>query len=74
MVRNMVRKRNPEHREVLFEFHEVGKGNSVRVSAIDVTTNTEVVIIGDKRFNEKMLMNQAVRKLKYVLEKKHKES
>jgi hypothetical protein len=65
----MVRKFDPNHREVLFEFHHVG-GNSVRVSAIDPVTNTEVIIVGDKRFSEKMLMNQAMRKLKYVLNKK----
>ncbi len=65
----MVQKRDPRNREILFEFQQVGASNSVRVSAIDPLTNTEVVIVGDKRLSEKRLMDTAMRKLNYVLEK-----
>ena len=34
----------PSSREILFEFRRVG--NSVKVSAIDTATNTEVSIVG----------------------------
>ena len=64
----MVRRIPPNQIEVLFEFHHVG-GNSVRISAIDPITNTEVVIVGDRRLSDKQLRNEAARKLIYILKK-----
>ncbi len=68
----MSKKRSPLYREILFEFYNVS-GNFVRVSALDPRTNTEVTLIGDKRYSEKRLMDEAARKLNYVLNKKKRE-
>lgn len=57
--------------EVLFEFHQVG--NSVRVSAIDPRTNTEVVVVGSPYMSPYTLKMNAIRKLKYVLAKNQAE-
>jgi hypothetical protein len=56
------------HREVLFEFHQVGR--SVRVSALDTLTGVEVQIVGDPRYTHDALKRVALRKLNYVLEKR----
>ncbi|NKB45197.1 MAG: hypothetical protein GKS03_13070 [Alphaproteobacteria bacterium] len=53
--------------EVLFEIHQIG--NAVRVSAIDPSTNTEVVIVGSPHMSPYSLKINAVRKLKFVLAK-----
>ncbi len=55
-------------REVLFEFYR--EGNSIRVSAIDTTTNVEIVMVGAARYSEAILKTMAMRKLKYVIAKK----
>jgi hypothetical protein len=68
----MSKKRSPQYREILFEFYHTS-GNSVRVSALDPHTNTEITLIGDKRYSEKRLMGEAARKLMYVLNKKNRE-
>ncbi len=54
-------------REVLFEFHQVGR--SVRVCAIDTLTGTEVQVIGDARYGRRTIQRVALRKLHYVLAK-----
>lgn len=52
----------------LVEFIQIG--NSVKVSAVDPRTNTEVSIIGAPTMSREMLTRNAVRKLEYVLNKK----
>lgn len=54
--------------EVLFEFRKVGR--SLRVSAIDPITRTEVVMVGAPGYSEETLKRLATRKLAYVLAKK----
>jgi len=58
--------------EVLFEFSRVG--NVMRVTAIDVDTNTEIVIAGPVNAPQAALQNTALQKLRYVLAKKKGES
>ncbi len=53
--------------EVLFEFRRIGR--SVRVSAIDPKTGTEVTMVGDARSGMMTLKRNAARKLAYVLAK-----
>jgi hypothetical protein len=48
----------------------IGVGRYVRVTAVDTRTGTEAVIVGDPRRGERALREAAVRKLKYVMEKK----
>ncbi len=57
-------------REVLFEFHRVGK--TVRVVAVDPITNTEITMVGAVDYGEEMLKRLAVRKLAYVIAKQHR--
>lgn len=54
--------------EVLFEFSRVG--NFMRVTAVHVSTNTEVVIAGPINAPQASLQNTALQKLRYVLAKK----
>lgn len=54
--------------EVLFEFSRVG--NVMRVTAIDVDSNTEIVIAGPATAPQAMLQNTALQKLRYVMAKK----
>jgi len=53
--------------EVLFEFRRLG--NSVKVSAIDPVSNTEISIVGPLGASEVYLKQTALRKLIWVLEK-----
>jgi hypothetical protein len=55
---------------VLFEF--IRQGNSVKVSAIDPVTTTEVSIVGDPRVGVETLKRVATRKLEYVMARKGK--
>jgi hypothetical protein len=55
-------------REILFEFHQVGK--SVRVSAIDPRTGIEVSMVGEPKYGKEALKRLATRKLRYVIAKK----
>lgn len=55
-------------REVLFEFRLVGR--SMRVSAIDPDTLTEVTLIADPRTTEEEMKRVAARKLHYAIQKK----
>ncbi len=58
----------PEYREYLLEFQQVGR--YVKVSAIDPVTNIEVSIVGDAAATKAELERVAIRKLEYVLRKK----
>lgn len=58
-------------REVILEFHQVGK--FVKVSAIDTRTLTEVSIVGDPAASEASLRRAAIKKLEFVLERKAKQ-
>lgn len=60
--------RQPDLGEVLFEFRRVG--NSVKVSAIEPVTNTEVSIVGPVTAGEYALKMAAIQKLRYVLARK----
>ena len=57
--------------EVLFEFRPVG--NAVRVCAIHVATNTEIVIVGPATAPPEVLKRTALQKLAFVLNKKKEE-
>ena len=59
-------------REVLFEIVQVGQ--SLRVSAIDPHTRTEVTMIGDPRAPDSQIKRLAAQKLWYAIEKKNKGS
>lgn len=52
-------------KEILFEFTRFGA--SVKVSALDPATNTEVSIVGPLAAGEAYLKQVAARKLNYVL-------
>jgi hypothetical protein len=52
-------------REVIFEFYRLG--NSVKVSAVDTESMTEVSVVGPATASEVTLRNNALRKLEYVL-------
>jgi hypothetical protein len=52
-------------RDVIFEFFRVG--NSVKVSAVDTETMTEVSVVGPASASEATLRNNALRKLEFVL-------
>ena len=56
--------------EVLFEF--IPNGNYVKVVAVDPVTNTEIVLVGDRRSGKKVLQKAAVQKLQYVIAKERK--
>ena len=57
-------------REVLFEFHKVGR--ITRVTAIDPITGTEIVMVGAPGYSADMLKRLAARKLFYVIDKNRK--
>jgi hypothetical protein len=52
-------------RDVIFEFYRVG--NSVKVSAVDTETATEVSVVGPATASEATLKQNALRKLEFVL-------
>jgi hypothetical protein len=58
-------------REVLFEIYRIG--NSVKVSALDPQTNTEVAIVGSPHMSPYSLKTNAIRKLRYVIAKNQAE-
>ena len=58
--------------EVLFEFSRIG--NVMRVAALHVDSNTEVVIAGPATAPQAALRNTALQKLRYVLAKKKGET
>jgi hypothetical protein len=53
---------------VLLEFHRVG--NAVKVSAVDPQTLVEASIVGDPAMGEPALAHAAIRKLRYVLQRR----
>ncbi len=53
--------------EVLFEF--IAIGSAVRVSAIHVPTNTEVVLMGSAAMSQYTLKVNAMRKLRAALQR-----
>lgn len=55
-------------REIIIEFHQIG--DLVKVSAMDARTLTEVSIQGPASTPQKILENNAVKRLEYVLRKK----
>ena len=54
---------------VIIEFIRVG--SYVKVSAVDPLSMVEVSVVGNPASGEAMLKRTAIRKLKYVLEKKN---
>ena len=52
----------------IIEFTQVGA--SVKVTAIDPVTMTEVSIVGGVQYSQDFLSRQAVKKLEYVLSKR----
>ena len=57
-----------DNREIIIEYHPVGQ--IVKVSAMDVTTLTEVFIQGPKSAGQEILKRNAMKRLEYVLKKK----
>jgi len=55
----------------IIEFTQVGA--TVKVTAIDPKTMTEVSIVGGAQYSQEFLARQAVKKLEYVLSRKLKE-
>jgi hypothetical protein len=58
----------PGEGQVYFEITVLG--GSARVSAIDAQTNTEVQVICPANYTRHTMQQAALRKLRYVLEKK----
>ncbi|ABS64513.1 hypothetical protein Plav_2906 [Parvibaculum lavamentivorans DS-1] len=54
-------------REIIIEYTPIG--GSVKVTAVDVETGTEVSVVGPATAAEVELERVAVRKLRYVMEK-----
>ena len=52
----------------IIEFTQVG--GSVKVTAVDPKTMTEVSIVGGPQYSQEFLTRQAVKKLEYVLSKR----
>ncbi|WP_119303391.1 DUF6898 family protein [Dongia deserti] len=52
----------------IIEFTKVGA--SIKVTAIDPKTMTEVSIVGAAQYSQEFLTRQAVKKLEYVLSKR----
>ncbi len=57
-----------ENREVIIEFHVIGK--IVKVSAMDASSLTEISIQGPSATPEEILKRNALKRLEYVLKKK----
>ena len=53
--------------EVLFEFKKIG--NSMKVTAIDAETGTEVSLQAPANLPQKLMEKNAIAKLQYVLNK-----
>ena len=54
--------------DIIIEFHRIG--SSVKVSAIDPVSLTEVSIVGPANAGEEILKHNVLRKLEYALAKK----
>jgi len=57
--------------EIIIEFHRIG--GSVKVSAMDPATLTEVSIVGPANAGEETLKRNVLRKLEFVLAKKERQ-
>ena len=55
----------------IMEFTQIG--TSIKVTAIDPHTMTEVSIVGGTQYSKEFLSRQAIKKLEYVLAKKREE-
>ena len=53
--------------EVLFQF--IPQGNYVKVIAVDPHTNTEIVMVGDRRSGKQTLERTAIHQLRHVISK-----
>ena len=53
--------------DVLFQF--IPQGNYVKVIAVDPITNTEIIMVGDRRSGKPTLERIAIQKLRYVIKK-----
>jgi hypothetical protein len=60
----------PDEHGIIVEMISVGR--YVKVTAVDTRTGIEATIVGDPRRGERALREAAVRKLRYVLEKKER--
>ena len=67
MMNREMQKKNDILGEVLFEF--IVHGNFVKVIAVDPITNTEIIIVGDRRAGRQTLQMMAMQKLRYVISK-----
>lgn len=56
--------------EVIIEFHRIGA--SVKVSAMDAATLTEVSMVGPASASEAQLKQAVIKKLEYVMAKKNR--
>ena len=56
-------------REVIFEFLRIG--TSVKVTAVDVATGTEVSIVGNPNAAQETLRRVARQKLDYMIRRHH---
>ena len=59
-----------EDGDIIIEYRQLG--NSVRVSAMDTRTLTEVTIVGPADAGEETLKRNVLRKLEYVMAKKQR--
>ena len=59
-----------EDGDIIIEYRQLG--NSVRVSAMDTRTLTEVIIVGPADAGEETLKRNVLRKLEFVMAKKKK--
>ena len=55
----------------IIEFTQIGA--SIKVTAIDPRTLTEVSILGSKQYSQEFLARQVVKKLEYVISKRRGE-
>lgn len=55
----------------IIEFTQIGA--SIKVTAVDPRTMTEVSIVGAPQYSQEFLSRQAIKKLEYVLAKKREE-
>ena len=59
-----------ENGDIIIEYRQLG--NSVRVSAMDTKTLTEVTIVGPADAGEETLKRNVLKKLEYVMAKKQR--
>ncbi len=59
-----------EDGDIIIEFRQLG--NSVKVSAMDSRTLTEVSMVGPASASEAQLKQAVIKKLEYVMAKKNK--